>query len=179
VPYCLSFALAIVPDLLDHLKRLPAQGLSSRTTSRVTGRRTLGQSTRRSKPLSGVRVLVIEDDVDSADALRQLLQVNGADVECACSAQAGRVALARQRPDVLISDLSMPGEDGYAFLASVRAMTRDDGGRVPAMAFSAMPPGIARSRAHDVGYQVFLRKPEDVPLIVPTVLRLLPAGFAA
>ena len=126
-----------------------------------------------------MRILVIEDDHDSQEALRQLLEVNGANVECASTAQAGRTALARQRPDVLISDLSMPGEDGYAFLSSVRAMTRDDGGRVPAMAFSAMPPGVARSRAHDVGYQVFLRKPEDVPLIVPTVLRLLPAAFSS
>jgi CheY-like chemotaxis protein len=138
----------------------------------------LGKPTSRSLPLTGVRVLVVEDDRDSMEALRQLLEVNGADVECAFTAQGGRNALAQNRPDVLISDLSMPGEDGYAFLASVRALTRDDGGRVPAMAFSAMPPGIARSRAHDVGYQVFLRKPEDVPLIVPTVLRLLPAAFS-
>ena len=129
------------------------------------------------RPLAGVRILIIEDDCDSREALRVLLHFNGAEVECASGADEGRATFARQRPHVLISDLSMPGEDGFSFLASVRALTIEDGGKTPALAFSAMSPVNARVRAHGAGFQVFLRKPDDVPLIVPTVVRLLPPSL--
>jgi CheY-like chemotaxis protein len=130
------------------------------------------------KPLMGVRILVVEDDCDSLDALGLLLQFNGAEVHCASSAIAGRKVLDRVRPHVLISDLSMPGEDGFAFLASVRALAPERGGNVPALAFSAMSAVGSRLRALKAGFQVFLRKPDDVPLIVPAVVRLLPPSLA-
>jgi CheY-like chemotaxis protein len=131
------------------------------------------------KPLSGVRVLVVEDDPDSRDALLALLICSGAHVESAGSAEEGRAGLAAFRPHVIISDLSMPGEDGFTFLASVRALPGAEGGEIPAMAFSAMSPANARRRASTAGFQVFLRKPDDVPLIVPAVVRLLPALLAS
>ena len=99
-------------------------------------------------------------------------------VQSAESAQAGRAALTRGVPHVLISDLSMPEEDGYSFLASVRALPAVDGGSIPAMAFSAAPPVTARERARDAGFQAFLRKPQDVLLIIPMVIQLLPAPAA-
>ena len=136
------------------------------------------RSTSRPRSLAGVCVLLVEDDGDSSDALRFMLERNGAEVHCAATAEEGREAFARRRPDILISDLAMPGEDGFAFLASVRALTVGEGGKVPAMAFSAMSPDGARKRAYAVGFQVFLRKPDDVPLIVPTVRRLVPALVA-
>ena len=129
--------------------------------------------------LAGVRILVVEDDCDSLDALRTLLEIHGAEVHCASSAEAGRAAFARCRPDVVISDLSMPGEDGFSFLASVRALTAAEGGQTPALAFSAMSAVNAGARARDVGFQVFLRKPDDVFLIVPSVLRVLTPAQAS
>jgi DNA-binding response OmpR family regulator len=131
----------------------------------------------RPKPLAGVRILVVEDDCDSADALRFLLEFHGAEVECAFSAGDGRSALGRLRPHVLISDLSMPGEDGFSFLASVRALAAGDGGQTPALAFSAMSAVNGKLRALGVGFQAFLCKPDDVALIVPSVLRLLPLSL--
>jgi CheY-like chemotaxis protein len=131
----------------------------------------------RSKPLFGVRVLVVEDNMDCLNALKFLLEYNGAEVQTAVSAEAGRAALAELRPHVLISDLSMPGEDGFSFLASVRALPTELGSETPAVAFSAMSPVNAQARARDVGFQVFLRKPGDVLLIVPTVVRLLPPAL--
>jgi CheY-like chemotaxis protein len=132
----------------------------------------------RSKPLFGVRVLIVEDNVDCLNALKFLLEYNGAEVQTAASAGAGRAAFAELRPHVLISDLSMPGEDGFSFLASVRALSAEQGSETPAVAFSAMSPVNAQARARDVGFQVFLRKPGDVLLVVPTVVRLLPPAFA-
>jgi CheY-like chemotaxis protein len=130
------------------------------------------------KPLAGVRILVLEDNTDCLSALRFLLEYNGAKVRGASAAEEARTAFAALRPHVLICDLSMPGEDGFSFLASVRALPLEQGGDTPAVAFSAMSPVQATSRAQAAGFQVFLRKPGDVLLIVPTVVRLLPRAFA-
>jgi len=130
------------------------------------------------KPLAGVRIVVVEDDADSADALHALLTYHGATVECGSSAEAGRAAVARLRPHVLISDLSMPREDGYSFLASVRALAPEECGDVPAVAYSALSPLQATARALGVGFQLFLRKPDDLLRLVPSVVSLLPAAFA-
>jgi CheY-like chemotaxis protein len=132
----------------------------------------------RSKPLAGVRLLVVEDNTDCRNALKFLLEYNGAEVQAAVSAAEGRAAFAELRPHVLISDLSMPGEDGFSFLASVRALPTALGSETPAVAFSAMSPVNAQARARAVGFQAFLRKPGDVLLVVPTVVRLLPPTFA-
>ena len=132
----------------------------------------------RKTPLAGVRLLIIEDNVDCLNAIKFLLEYNGAEVVAAASADEGRAALAALRPHVLISDLSMPGEDGFSFLASVRALTPEQGGDTPAVAFSAIPPVHAQTRAHEVGYQALLYKPDDVLLIVPTVVRLLPPSLS-
>jgi CheY-like chemotaxis protein len=131
-----------------------------------------------SKPLAGVRLLIVEDNGDCRNALRFLLEYNGAEVRAVSSAEAARAAFTTLRPHVLISDLSMPGEDGFSLLASVRALPLEQGSDTPAVAFSAMSPVNATSRAQAAGFQVFLRKPGDVLLIVPTVVRLLPPAFA-
>ena len=132
----------------------------------------------RSKRLAGVRILLVEDNTDCLNALRVLLEFNGAEVEgVACAADA-RTVLPELRPHVLISDLSMPGEDGFSLIAWVRTLAPAEGGDTPAVAFSALSPGDAETRASDVGFQAFLRKPGDVLLIVPTVVRLLPPTLA-
>jgi CheY-like chemotaxis protein len=131
-----------------------------------------------SQPLAGIRLLLVEDNTDCLNALRVLLEFNGAEVEAVARAADARAVFAELRPHVLISDLSMPGEDGFSFLASVRMLGHDEGGDTPALAFSAMSPINARARAAAVGFQAFLRKPDDVLLVVPTVVRLLPPALA-
>jgi CheY-like chemotaxis protein len=131
-----------------------------------------------SKRLAGVRILLIDDNTDCLAAVRMLLEFNGAEVHAVASAQAGRTALTEQRPHVIVADLSMPGEDGFSFLASVRAGDSRTGGNTPALAFSALSPVPAEIRARKVGFQVFLRKPGDVLRIVPTVMVLLPPSLA-
>jgi CheY-like chemotaxis protein len=132
----------------------------------------------RSKRLAGVRILLVEDNADCLNALRVLLEFNGAQVEGVVCAADARAVLPELRPHVLISDLSMPGEDGFALMAWVRKLAADQGRDTPAVAFSALSPGDAEIRASDVGFQAFLRKPGDVLLIVPTVVRLLPPALA-
>jgi CheY-like chemotaxis protein len=132
----------------------------------------------RSKPLAGVRILLVEDNTDCLHALTVLLEFNGAEVEGVVSAAHARALLPQLRPHVLISDLSMPGEDGFVFLASVRRLAPQEGRDTPAVAFSALSPLDAQVRADDAGFQAFLRKPGDVLLIVPTVVRLLPPALA-
>jgi two-component system, chemotaxis family, CheB/CheR fusion protein len=131
-----------------------------------------------SKRLAGVRVLLLDDNTDCLDALRVLLEFNGAEVQAVASADDARATLDQQRPHVLISDLAMAGEDGFSFLASVRAGGVDTGRDTPALAFSAMSPFKAEIRATEVGFQGFLRKPGDVLRIVPMVMLLLPPALA-
>jgi CheY-like chemotaxis protein len=130
------------------------------------------------KRLAGVRLLVVEDNADCLSALRHLLEYNGAEVHTAASGTQARLAFARQRPHLVISDLAMPGEDGFSFLSSVRALPHTLGSDTPAVAFSAMSPTNAQLRARAAGFQAFLRKPGEVLLIVPTVMRLLSLAVA-
>jgi CheY-like chemotaxis protein len=129
----------------------------------------------RSKPLAGVRLLIVDDHADCLNALRILLESKGAEVQAAFTVGEARLVFARLRPHVLISDLSLPGEDGFSLLASVRALSRAEGSDTPAVAFSALSPVRAQARAREAGFQAFLRKPGDVLQIVPTVLGLLPS----
>ena len=87
--------------------------------------------------LAGVRVLVVEDQEDTRDLLAAALGHSGAEVEPAGSAREALSALRRRPPDVLVCDIAMPGEDGYALLARVRALAAEEGGLVPAVALTA------------------------------------------
>jgi CheY-like chemotaxis protein len=132
----------------------------------------------RSRRLAGVRILLVEDNTDCLNALRVLLEFNGAQAEAVECAADARAIFPELRPHVLITDLSMPGEDGFALVASVRKLAPDQGRDTPAVAFSALSPTESEVRASDAGFQAFLRKPGDVLLIVPTVVRLLPPTLA-
>ena len=132
--------------------------------------------------LSGVRVLVVEDEADTRDLLSAALGRSGAQVEPAASAEEAFDALRRRPPDVLVCDIGMPGEDGYALLSRVRAMAAEDGGLVPAVALTAYAGADDRRRALAAGYQVHLGKPVDPDELISVVARMAgrpgPAGRA-
>jgi CheY-like chemotaxis protein len=127
----------------------------------------------RSRPLAGVRLLIVEDHADCLSALKILLESKGAEVRAAASVSEARAVFAGLRPHVLISDLSLPEEDGFSLLAFIRSLKPSEGRNTPAVAFSALSPVRAQARAREAGFQAFLRKPGDVLQIVPTVLGLL------
>ncbi|MBI5239176.1 MAG: response regulator [Elusimicrobia bacterium] len=125
--------------------------------------------------LKGVRILVVEDDEDTRHMLTAMLVHGGADARGAPSALEGFAAFSQARPDVVISDIAMPGEDGYSFIRRIRALRPQDGGLVPAAALTAYATPDDRARALNAGYQMFLPKPVD-PAELFTVVRLLAQG---
>jgi PAS domain S-box-containing protein len=118
--------------------------------------------------LDGLRILVVDDEPDSNEAVRTLLVSCGAEVRVASSAAQGLEELQRWTPDLIVSDIGMPGEDGYAFLAKVRARPRELG-RIPAIALTAYATVDDRVRIFSVGYQVHIVKPVDPAELVAVV----------
>ena len=110
-------------------------------------------------PLRGVRVLVAEDTPYVRQALTDILECAGAAVTAVGSAEAALAALKAERPDVLLSDLSMPGRSGYWLIDQVRALPREHGGATPAAALSGNPGPEHRASALNAGFQYHLEKP--------------------
>jgi signal transduction histidine kinase/ActR/RegA family two-component response regulator len=111
--------------------------------------------------LAGLRILVVDDDGDARDLLAIRLQQYGADVITSASAEAALEALTRQnpRPDLIVSDIAMPGEDGYNLIRRVRAMEPEQGGRIPAIALTAYSRTKDRVQALAAGFQMHMPKP--------------------
>ena len=129
------------------------------------------------KPLAGVSVLVVDDDEDARNLLEFVLERAGAVVVTVSSAAEAVQALRERRPDALLADIEMPGEDGYSLMARVRALPADEGGAVPAAALTAYAGAQDRLRALQAGYQHHVAKPvspADVTLAVVTLLGLAP-----
>jgi PAS domain S-box-containing protein len=118
--------------------------------------------------LDGIRVLVVDDDPDSNDVVRTLLASFGAEVRTAGSAVEALDVVDRWVPDVVVSDIAMPGEDGYALLARMRA--RELLGGVPAIALSAYSAPRDRERALRAGFDAHVAKPVRTPELVHAVL---------
>jgi signal transduction histidine kinase/ActR/RegA family two-component response regulator len=126
--------------------------------------------------LKGVRVLVVDDEVDTRDLLKTVLSKHGARVTTASSAAAALDLISRVKPHVLISDIGMPGTDGYALMRTVRALPPERGGQVPAVALTAYAREQDRKRAIDAGYQLYLSKPIEVAQLSASVAHLINHG---
>jgi CheY-like chemotaxis protein len=114
-------------------------------------------------------VLVVEDDGDTRDLIAATLEGCGARVDCACSVREALAALDRVRPDVLVSDISMPHEDGYALVRAVRARDPELGGRVPALALTNLCHADQRIDALLAGFQMHMAKPFEPSKLVAAV----------
>ena len=112
--------------------------------------------------LDGLRVLVVDDEEDTRDMLVAALTGCGAQVTPAGSTAEALAAFERERPDVLVSDIGMPEEDGYALIREVRARAAERGGRVPAIALTACAREEDRRKAIRAGYQMHMSKPADL-----------------
>jgi signal transduction histidine kinase/ActR/RegA family two-component response regulator len=123
--------------------------------------------------LSGVRVLVVDDEPDARHVIRRILEVCGAEVDVAESAEQGLLRIAERRPNVIVSDLAMPVVDGYAFLRRVRELPVENGGRIPAVALTALASSDDRRRALVAGFQMHIVKPVDPDELVAVVASVL------
>ncbi|HEU4405323.1 MAG TPA: ATP-binding protein [Polyangiaceae bacterium] len=126
-------------------------------------------------PLAGLRVLLVEDEPDSRLLLATVLERAGAVVRAEGSAREGLGALDAERFDVIVSDIGMPGEDGFAFLRTVRARAPERGGATPAAALTAYTRKEDRYHAAEAGFQAYLPKPFDSGALCET-LRALALG---
>lgn len=109
--------------------------------------------------LAGLRVLIVEDDTDARELVTAVLVDAGAVVESACSVAEGFEAVHRFRPELLVSDIAMPGEDGYSLMRRVRALGSAEGGAVPAIALSAFTRAEDRLAALRAGFSLHIGKP--------------------
>ncbi|WP_437617605.1 PAS domain S-box protein [Sorangium sp. So ce1151] len=123
--------------------------------------------------LTGVRVLAIDDQPDAREVAQRVLEECGASVTTAESAAEALAALARERPDVLVSDLGMPGEDGFQLIRKVRGLGAERGGATPAVALSALARAEDRARALGAGYQAHVAKPLDPAVLVGVIAALV------
>ena len=122
--------------------------------------------------LAGLRILAVDDQLDTLDMLRAVLVRHQALVETASSADSGIEMFLRWRPDVLVADIGMPVTDGYAFIAAIRALPEKQGGRVPAIALTAFARVEDRIRALASGYQMHMAKPVEPTELVVAVASL-------
>ena len=111
--------------------------------------------------LQGQHILVVDDDRDALDMLALVLTDAGAAVRTASSAAEALALLRWIRPDVLVSDLAMPDEDGYSLIRNIRAIERETGHETPAVALTAYVRVQDRARAVAAGFDVFVEKPVD------------------
>jgi CheY-like chemotaxis protein len=119
-------------------------------------------------------VLVVEDDRDAAEMLDHILEDRGAQVRIAGDHDSGLAALQAERPDLLLSDIGLPGKDGYALIRHWRAQEkRDDQPRLPAIALTAFGRPDDRAMALDAGFDAHVAKPFEPQLLLNTIRRLL------
>ena len=119
------------------------------------------------------KILVVDDDSDAREVLRSILAQNGASVRTAGSASEAVKEFEMRRPDVLVSDIGMPGEDGYALIRSIRILDQKAGGLTPAIALTAFTRSDDRRRAIGAGFQIHLSKPIEAAELVTVVASLV------
>ena len=122
--------------------------------------------------LRGLSVLVVDDNADDREFVRTSLEHFGAVVRTAASAHEARERFRSDRPDVVVSDLMMPNEDGLELIRQIRAMDERSGHSTPAAALSGLARTEDRRRALNAGYQMHVTKPIDPIELASTIERL-------
>lgn len=125
------------------------------------------------EPLQGLRLLVVDDDLDAREFLSTALQTYGAQVKTVASAQEALSAIEEYKPDVLVSDIGMPQEDGYSLIRKVRSLSETQGGTIPAVALTAYARGEDRNRAIAEGFQMHFSKPIEPSQLVKALATLI------
>jgi PAS domain S-box-containing protein len=122
--------------------------------------------------LKNVRVLLVEDDPDTRELLKTVLERCGAEVIAVASSSAALTEIERAKPSVLVSDIAMAGENGYGLIQKIRALKPEQGGRVPAVALTAYAAAADRRRALLAGFQTHLAKPVEPDELLAVIASL-------
>jgi CheY-like chemotaxis protein len=127
--------------------------------------------------LSGVNVLLVDDDTDTLELMTTALTRRHATVTAVSSAGEAIQAIRRRRPDVLVSDIAMPGEDGYGLIEKVRSLESNETETIPAVAITAYAKEEDRERALSSGFQIYLAKPVELTELISVVARAARRDF--
>jgi signal transduction histidine kinase len=122
--------------------------------------------------LTGLEVLVVDDEADTLELIKVLLGQCGAKVTTARSAAEALKLLEKIRPDIIISDIGMPAEDGFEFIRKVRQLPPEKGGKIPAVALTAYARAEDRLRVLRSGYQMHVSKPVELAELVAVVANM-------
>ena len=123
-------------------------------------------------PLNGLQILVVDDDADNREFMVFALTTYGANAIATASSDEALRALQQFKPDVLLSDIGMPDEDGYALIRQVRMLDRKSGGNIPAIAVTGYTRDSDRNQALTAGFQLHLSKPIQPIELVAAIAKL-------
>jgi PAS domain S-box-containing protein len=163
-----STFLVALPLSIAHLT--PAESQRVHPAAEISGENPCEENS--ALDLRGIRVLVVDDEPDARETMRQILEHCNAEVQTASSAAEAISRLEKWRPDVLLSDIGMPGEDGYELVRRVRELPAERGGQTPAAALTAFARVEDRRRALRAGFQMHLAKPVDIQELATVVASL-------
>ena len=152
-----TVALPIPAEELDSLRPPPAQAMGPSGISRM---------------LAGLHVLLVEDEPDGRGMMRVILERAGATVRAESNAKDATLALVQERPDVLISDIGLPGESGYALVGKLRALEAGSSSRTIAVALTAFAAEEDRGKAIQAGFDAHVSKPVEATELIAVVARL-------
>lgn len=117
-------------------------------------------------------MLVVDDDADTRELLATIIEAAGAIPACAESVAEAFETLVSFRPHVIISDIEMPTENGYAFLRNLRSVLDEDGGQTPAIAFTGRTSPEERERALKAGFNLHIGKPTPPEALIEALASL-------
>ncbi|MEH2213920.1 hybrid sensor histidine kinase/response regulator [Nostoc sp.] len=186
----LGLGLAIVRHLVElHKGTIFAQSLGSGQGATFTVRLPLLQDNRGgrtsreatgetfssvpSTPLAGLRVVVVDDEADTRNFLSFMFEEYGAFATAVASVDEALAVLEQAKPDILISDIGMSGQDGYTLIRKLRSLEPEKGGRIPAIALTAYTREEDRLKALSAGFQQHLSKPIDPNKLIAAVANIL------
>ena len=118
------------------------------------------------------RILIVEDDVDTQELLKTVLEKHGAQVITVNCGTSALREIAREKPDVIVSDIGMAGQNGYELIKAIRSLDPDKGGHIPAIALTAYAGASDRRRALLAGFQTHLPKPVEPDDLLAVILSL-------
>jgi CheY-like chemotaxis protein len=127
--------------------------------------------------LDGLHILIVDDEADTRDMLEVVLAKCGARVTTATSAADALMQIADAQPDIIISDIGMPDEDGYRLIEQIRTLSLERGGMIPAVALTAYARPEDRVRALRAGFQMHVPKPVEPAEIIAVVANLARRNF--
>ena len=122
--------------------------------------------------LNGLRISIVDDDNDACNLLRFSLEMSGAEVRTSSSVADAMKSLHEWRPDLLLTDINMPGEDGYSLIRKIRALAPEQGANIPAIALTAMARTEDSELALSSGFQMHIPKPVDIEELAEAIVGL-------